>query len=76
MEKIVQGSNLDWTILRPGGLFDAAEPTIDYQVATRRLPGRPAARADLAHALFGEATPPQHSRSIIEVITRSGPHSP
>jgi putative NADH-flavin reductase len=76
MEEIVQSSSLDWTIVRPGGLFDTDEPTYDYEVAPRRLPGRFTSRADLAHALIEEATEPQHSRSILEVITWSGPPAP
>jgi len=76
MEEIVQSSDLDWTIVRPAGLFDAAEPTDDYVVAPRRLTGRFTSRADLAQTLIREATQPQHSRSIIEVITRSGLPSP
>lgn len=71
MEKIVQSSSLDWTVVRPGGLFNVTRPTDDYEVAPRRLPGRVTSRADLAQTLVSEATEPQHSRSIIEVITRS-----
>jgi putative NADH-flavin reductase len=76
MEGIVACSSLDWTVVRPGGLFNAAEPTEDYQVAARRLPGRFTSRADLAHLLIKEATQPQHSHAIIEVITGSGPPRP
>lgn len=76
MEEIVQSSNLDWTVVRRAGLFDAVEPTDDYEVAPRRLPGRITSRADLAQTLIGEATEPQHWRSIIEVITRSGTPNP
>lgn len=77
MEDIVEKSSLDWTIVRPGGLFNTAEPTDDYEVAPRRLPGgRVTSRADLAETLLREATAPQHSRSIIMVITRSGTPSP
>jgi putative NADH-flavin reductase len=76
MEEIVQSSNLDWTIVRPAGLFDADHPTNDYEVRLNHLPGRFTSRADLAQALIREATEPQHSRSIVEVITRSGPPSP
>jgi putative NADH-flavin reductase len=71
MEAIVQGSGLDWTVVRPAGLFDAAEPTDDYEVAPRHLPGRVTSRADLADALIREAIEPKHSRSVIEVMTRS-----
>ena len=76
MEEIVLGSGLDWTVVRPGGLFDTAEPTGDYDVAPRRLSGHVTSRADLADALIKEAVEPQHLRSVIEVITRSGTPSP
>ena len=76
MERIVQESSLDWTIVRPGGLFDAAEPTDDYDVGPPRLPGRVTSRADLADLLLKEATEPRHSRAVVEVITRSARPSP
>ena len=76
MEEIVQSSGLDWTIVRPGGLFDTAEPTDDYEVGSRLLPGRVTSRADLAETLIREATEPRHPRSVVEVITRSGTPSP
>ena len=76
MEEIVRASGLDWTIVRPAGLFDATEPTDDYEVAPRHLLGRVTSRADLAETLIREATAPQHSRAVIEVITRSGLPSP
>lgn len=76
MEGIVQGSGLDWTIVRPAGLFDAAEPSADYQVSRGRLVGRYTSRADLAHLLVGEATEPRHARAIVEIVSRSGKPSP
>ena len=76
MERIVQESSLDWTIVRPGGLFDATEPTDDYDVGPPRLPGRVTSRADLADLLLKEATEPRHSRAVVEVITRSARPSP
>lgn len=77
MEEIVQTSSLDWTIVRPAGLFDADEPTSDYEIATHRLTGRTTSRADLAQTLVREATDEgQHPRAVIEVITRSGLPSP
>lgn len=76
MEEIVRSSGLEWTIVRPGGLFDTAEPTDDYEVAPRRLPGRVTSRADLADTLLREATEPRHPRAIVEIITRSDSPSP
>ena len=72
MEEVVQQSDLDWTIVRRAGLFDADAPTADYGVSTRRLLGRLTSRAHLAETLIREAITPQHARQIIEVITRSG----
>lgn len=76
MEEIVRGSGLDWTIVRPGGLFDTAGPTADYEVGPPPLPGRVTSRADLADALIKEAVDPRHLRSTVEVSTRSGTPSP
>ncbi|MBC8092596.1 MAG: NAD(P)H-binding protein [Pseudonocardia sp.] len=72
MEAIVRSSGLDWTVVRPGGLFDGVVPTADYEVAPRRLSGRVTSRADLAETLVREAVTPLHPRSVIEVMTRSG----
>lgn len=71
MEEIVASSGLNWTVVRPGGLFDAVEPTADYRVSERRLSGRFTSRADLAQVLLKEATEPRHCRSVVEVITHS-----
>jgi len=71
MEEVVRHSDLDWTIVRPAGLFNADEPTADYQAAPGRLTGGITSRADLAETLIREATAPQYPRAIIEVITRS-----
>lgn len=76
MEQIVRGSGLKWTIVRPGGLFDTAAPTADYEVSTGQLSGRLTSRADLAATLIREAVAPQHPRSVIEVVTRSQTPSP
>lgn len=72
MERIVRDTDLDWTVVRPAGLFDATSPTRDYQVSVDRLPGHVTSRADLAETLVREATGPGHPRSVVEVLTRSG----
>lgn len=71
MEEIVERSDLDWTIVRPGGLFDTAEPTSDFVVSPQRIPGRLTSRADLARTLLVEATEGRHPRATIEVLSRS-----
>ncbi|HEV7624373.1 MAG TPA: NAD(P)H-binding protein [Amnibacterium sp.] len=47
MESLVRGSGLDHTIVRPSGLFDAAEVS-DYLVAEDHIRGAFTARIDLA----------------------------
>lgn len=77
MEAIVRRSDVNWTIVRPGGLFNLPEPTDDYEVAATRLPGnRVTSRADLAQTLITEATVQPHPRATVEVITRSATPSP
>lgn len=72
MEQIVSASGLDWTVVRPAGLFDTTEVT-DYTVsATERLPGRFTSRADLADLLLREAVTPAHTGRFVEVITTTG----
>ncbi|UUU19428.1 NAD(P)-dependent oxidoreductase [Streptomyces sp. DSM 40750] len=73
MEAIVRATDLDWTIARPSGLFDATTVT-DYRIAVepQRLPGMFTSRADLADVLLREATEDRHVRAGIEVITTQG----
>ena len=54
MEKIVRGSALDWTIVRPSGLFDLPAPT-DYHAGEVDPIGGFTARIDLAHYLLALA---------------------
>jgi len=68
MEEIVRETDLDWTVIRPGGLFDR-NGVSDYRVGTERLPGRYTARVDLAHELLRQATDDRHARAFIDVRT-------
>lgn len=71
MEDIVSASGLDWTVVRPAGLFDAATTT-DYIVSTSRHPGWFTSRTDLADVLVREAVDNLHVGSRVEVITTQG----
>ena len=51
MENIVRGSALEWTIVRPSGLFDLPAPT-DYHAGEVDPIGGFTARIDLAHYLL------------------------
>ncbi|MFF4260271.1 NAD(P)-dependent oxidoreductase [Streptomyces sp. NPDC001663] len=68
MEEIVRETDLDWTVIRPGGLFDR-NAVSDYQVGRERLPGRYTARADLAHELLRQAVDDRHVRAFIDIRT-------
>ncbi|MHA5049546.1 NAD(P)-dependent oxidoreductase [Streptomyces sp. SD15] len=69
MEDIVRESDRDWTVIRPGGLFDT-DVVSDYQVGTARLPGRYTARADLARELLRQAVgDDRHVRAFVDVRT-------
>lgn len=71
MEAIVRDSDLDWTIIRPAGLFDATTVTA-YRASPERIPGRFTSRADLADALLREATEDRHVRQCIDLVTTDG----
>ncbi|MER7176348.1 NAD(P)-dependent oxidoreductase [Streptomyces mesophilus] len=71
MEAVIRDSGLDWTVVRPGGLFDADAVT-DYQVAATRLPGRFTSRSDLAHSLVRRAVDGLDVHTFIDVRTTDG----
>ncbi|MFD9718728.1 NAD(P)-dependent oxidoreductase [Streptomyces sp. NPDC059076] len=71
MEDIVSASGLDWTVVRPAGLFDATTVS-DYTVSTLRHPGWFTSRRDLADVLVREAVDNLNPKSRVEVITTEG----
>jgi uncharacterized protein YbjT (DUF2867 family) len=73
MEDVVRACDLDWTIVRPSGLFDAAAVS-DYRVvvAPERVPGMFTSRADLADVLLRETVEDRHVRACVEVFTTQG----
>ncbi|GAA2787853.1 NAD(P)H-binding protein [Kribbella solani] len=68
LEQLLAATNLNWTVLRPSGLFDGDRIT-KYTVGAPQLIGRFTSRRDLADALLNEATAPTHPRAVMEVIT-------
>ena len=69
---LVAASALDWTVVRPSGLF-AADAVSDYRVsATEHLSGRYTSRADLADFLLRLATGAEFVRQTPEVRTTAG----
>ena len=71
MEKLVMQSNLDWTILRPSGLFSTPSVT-DYQVTDGFVSGRFTSRTDLADCLLRQLGDDQNVHKALAVATVSG----
>jgi putative NADH-flavin reductase len=68
MERLVMASELDWTIVRPSGLFDTPAVT-DYRLAESFLRERFTSRTDLAACLLQQAGSDQYLRKAVAVAT-------
>lgn len=68
MEMLVRASGLDWTIVRPSGLFETPSVT-DYRVAIGTLDERYTSRADLADCLLQQLRTRQYVHQAIAVTT-------
>jgi putative NADH-flavin reductase len=68
METELKNSGLDWTIVRPSGLFET--PTIThYEVAEEHVRGQFTSRTDLADCMLRQLTSDQYVQKIAAVIT-------
>ncbi len=71
MEELVRASDLEWTIVRPSGLFDA--PAVSgYELHEDHAPGIFTSRADLAASLLEQATDDRFIRKAVAVTTSEG----
>jgi putative NADH-flavin reductase len=68
MEQLVMDSDLDWTIVRPSGLFETPAVT-EYRLAEGFLPEHFTSRADLAACMLQQATSDQYRRKTLAVAT-------
>ncbi|NUP29010.1 MAG: NAD(P)H-binding protein [Nocardia sp.] len=68
MEGLLTATDLDWTIVRPSGLFDLPHRT-DYTVAPQRAAGRFTSRTDLAACLLSLAESDRYLRTAVGVVT-------
>ena len=68
MEALVSGSAVDWTILRPSGLYDLPAVT-RYSLTEEHGPGRFTARVDLADAMLRQVHDTAFVRRVGHVIT-------
>jgi putative NADH-flavin reductase len=71
MEAEVVRSDLDWTVVRPSGLF--ASPVVsDYLVAEDHITGRFTSRADLADFMLRQATDGRYIHRFPTISTVAG----
>jgi putative NADH-flavin reductase len=69
MENLLRGSDLDWTIARPSGLFHTDAVT-DYLTSIDFVKGQYTSRADLADFLLRQATEDEFVRQAAAIITQ------
>lgn len=70
MEKLVRESGLDWTIVRPSGLFVTPQVT-DYRVEEAFIDGKFTSRTDLADCMLRSLTNDGYIQKVVAVATFS-----
>jgi putative NADH-flavin reductase len=68
MEALVKNSGLDWTIVRPSGLFETPGVT-RYQIAEEHIRRQFTSRADLADCMLRQLTDDRYVRKVVAVAT-------
>lgn len=68
MEALIRASDLDWTIVRPSGLYHLPSAT-DYTLVEGHADGRFTARVDLAASMLALLDDDRHLRTTAGVIT-------
>ncbi|MFF1461898.1 MULTISPECIES: NAD(P)H-binding protein [unclassified Streptomyces] len=68
METVIRRTDLDWTLVRPSGLFDHPRVT-DYHTAETSADGVFTARADLAASMLRELEERRYVRTAMGVVT-------
>ena len=71
MEESVAASSLDWTVMRPSGLFSAPKVS-DYRIAEAYLPEKYTARIDLADAMVRQLSDSRFVGTTAAVTTVTG----
>jgi putative NADH-flavin reductase len=71
MEDLIRGSDLEWTIMRPAGLFDAPGVTA-YELREDQAPGVFTSRAGLAASMLDQAADTRFVRKAAAVTTSEG----
>lgn len=68
MEMELANSGLDWTVVRPSGLFETPGVT-NYQTAEGHMRGQFTSRADLANCMLRQLSSDEYLRKAVAVIT-------
>ena len=68
MEDLIRNSEVDWTIVRPSGLFDT-DFVSDYELAEDHIAGRFTARSDLAAAMLAKVDDERYVRKILAIAS-------
>ena len=68
METMMRNSRLDWTIVRPSGLFETPEVT-PYQMAETEIKGKFTSRTDLADCMLQLLTNNRYVGKVVAVAT-------
>ena len=71
MEDLVRGSDLEWTIMRPSGLYDAPGVTA-YELHEDQAPGVFTSRAGLAASMLDQTTDTAFVRKVAAITTSEG----
>lgn len=71
MEEFLRASPLEWTVMRPGGLFDA-DTVSDYELREDRSERVFTSRVDLAASVLAQATSREWIRRCVAVNTTQG----
>ncbi|SEF37477.1 Putative NADH-flavin reductase [Amycolatopsis pretoriensis] len=71
MEALVRASDLEWTIVRPSGLYDLPAAT-SYTLTEAQADGRFTARADLAASMLDLMTGKRFAGATVGVVTTVG----
>ncbi len=70
MEVMLRASDVDWTVIRPSGLFATTEVT-DYRTGEDFINGRFTSRADLADCMLRQLGDERYLRKAVAVATFS-----
>jgi putative NADH-flavin reductase len=68
MEELIRNSEVDWTIVRPSGLFDM-DFVSNYELAEDHIAARFTARSDLAAAMLAQIDDERYVRKILAIAT-------